>query len=78
MTNTDATPPHGDFYVTMRDGKRAAFLLGPYDDVRAALANVARGARLAYAIDPATHWYTFGTARVSIGVSPPGRRIADA
>ena len=38
--------PGARFYVTARDGKRSALLLGPYVSHMTALANVDRGRRL--------------------------------
>lgn len=50
------------FYVTVKDGKRYGFLLGPYGTHREALANVARGRDLANGADPRAAFYAFGTA----------------
>lgn len=65
--NRDAEPPHGDYYVTVRDTGRTGFLLGPYDDVRDALANVGRGRDLACASNSRAWFYTYGTARLPLG-----------
>lgn len=67
LANADAIPPHGDFYVTVRDAGRTGYLLGPYEDLREALANVERGAALARSADPWAAFYTYGTARATIG-----------
>jgi hypothetical protein len=67
MTNQDAVPPHGDFYVTAKDAGRTGFLLGPYEDARDALANVDRGRDLACGVDDRAVFYAFGTARAPIG-----------
>lgn len=67
IVNADATPPHGDFYVTVRDGARTGYLLGPYDDMRDALADVPRAQALAGKADRWSHFYTFGVSRLAIG-----------
>lgn len=71
IVNRDAEPPHGDFYVTIRRGRRVGYLLGPYGDVRDALANVDRGHSLAVDADPFAAFDAFGTARVPIGSRRP-------
>lgn len=69
VVNMDAEPPHGDFYVTVRDEahNRTGYLLGPYADLRDALANVNRGRSLAFKRTMDAPWYLYGTARVPIG-----------
>lgn len=67
LVNADAIPPHGDYYVTVQDAGRTGFLLGPYADVRDALANVTRGRDLACARNKWAWFYAYGTARVPIG-----------
>lgn len=67
MTNQDATPPEGDFYVTVQDAGRTGFLLGPYSDVREALANVQRGRSLACEANSRAVFYAYGTSRLPIG-----------
>jgi hypothetical protein len=75
LANQDAEPPHGDFYVTVRDaGGRTGFLLGPYDDARNALANVERGKHLACTSsregrEGRAWFYAYGVARAPIGTS---------
>jgi hypothetical protein len=65
--NADAAPPDGDFYVTVRDAGRTGFLLGPYADVREALANVDRGRDLACAANLRGWFYAYGTSRLPRG-----------
>lgn len=67
ICNADAIPPHGDYYVTVRDGGRTGFLLGPYDDIRDATTNVTRAQALAVETDPFAYFYAFGVARLPIG-----------
>ena len=50
------------FYVTVRDGPRTGYLLGPYRTHREALAQVDRGRSLAYDADPRAPFYAYGTA----------------
>lgn len=65
--NQDAEPPHGDFYVTVRDAGRTGFLLGPYGDIRTALENVERGNKLAQAANSRAYFYAYGVSRLPIG-----------
>lgn len=65
--NMDAIPPHGDFYVTVKDAGRTGFLLGPYDDIRDALANVRHGSQLAESVNWRAAFYAYGVARAPIG-----------
>jgi hypothetical protein len=55
----------GRYYVTVRDGDRHGYLLGPYDSHLEALENVDRGNRLAGEADGRAHWYAFGTGRLA-------------
>lgn len=55
--------PGARFYVTIRDGNRVGFLLGPYACHMTALSNVERGRRLAAALRPdQAAFASFGTA----------------
>ena len=69
IVNRDALPPEGDFYVTVRDAGRTGFLLGPYDDIRKALANVARGRELAERATWRAAFYAFGVSRLPAGTT---------
>ncbi|WP_140427038.1 hypothetical protein [Ensifer aridi] len=64
------------FYVSVVDGKRYGFLLGPYPTHDEALANVDRGKSLALAgnDDPsnAAWWYAYGTCRLERATLPSG------
>ena len=54
------------FYVSVVDGNRKGFLLGPYATHREALDNVTRGTRLALnSGDFKAPWYGYGTASMS-------------
>lgn len=64
--NQDAEIPPGDFYVTCRDGRKTAFLLGPYDYIKAR-DNVKRGLELATDADWRAWFYEFGISRLPIG-----------
>lgn len=61
----------GPYYVTVRDGSRTGFLLGPYTLHADAIANVNRGNTLACNADSRAHWYAFGTAHVRHNVAQP-------
>lgn len=56
------------FYVTVKDGNRTGFLLGPYDNHDEALANVDRGREAAFASDnKGRSWfYSYGTAKMTL------------
>ena len=72
--NHDAEPPEGDFYVTVRDGGKTGFLLGPFADIREALANVSRGSQLAQEYGPVqATFYAYGVSRLAYGT--PTRTI---
>ena len=59
----DSTP--GNYYVSCVDGGRVGLLLGPFvDDHRAALSAVEAVREAAYAADPRSWFYSFGTVRV--------------
>ena len=55
----------GKYYVSVVEGKRRGFLLGPYDTHAEAKANVARGRKLAVKADPWAEFYAFGTCRIT-------------
>lgn len=69
MVNKDAEPPHGDFYVTVKDAGRTGFLLGPFADIREALANVKRGSDLAQAANSRAVFYAYGVSRAPVGTA---------
>jgi len=50
------------FYVSVLDGNRKGYLLGPYDTHQEALDNVKRGTKMAYDSDTKAPWYAYGTA----------------
>jgi hypothetical protein len=50
------------FYVTVRDGARTGFLLGPYASHMMALVNRARGEKLAHDNNDRAIWYAYGTS----------------
>lgn len=52
------------FYVTVADGPRVGFLLGPYADHQTAINNVGRGRDLANEADPRAAFYSFGTSSI--------------
>lgn len=62
----------GGFYVTVKDGGRRGFLLGPYGTHGEALALVPEGKRLAVEADQWAAFYEFGTSRIRDGERPPG------
>jgi hypothetical protein len=54
----------GRYYVTVREGNRHGYLLGPYDTHAEALSHVQRGSEYAAGVDVKAHWYAFGTGRL--------------
>jgi len=54
-----ANPHH---YVTVIDGSRKGFLLGPYTNEADAIANIKRGKDLAIEHNHDAVWYSFGHA----------------
>jgi hypothetical protein len=60
-----------DFYVTVIDGPRAGFLLGPFKTHKEALDNVERGRRLANKVNDRACWYGYGTASAPHGAEIP-------
>jgi hypothetical protein len=63
MPQTPVSRSGRQFYVTIRDGARVGFLLGPYASHMTALANVDRGRRLAEQARPdQADFAPFGTA----------------
>jgi hypothetical protein len=59
---TPTNRPGGRFYVTVRDGSRTGFLLGPYASHIMAQMHESRGRKLAQAAVSDAAFYTFGTA----------------
>ncbi len=73
MPRKPKAPPPAEvreYYVTVRDGPRTGFLLGPYATHEAALAEVPRGTDLACEADPWAWFHAFGTASLPVGVRP--------
>lgn len=60
------------FYVSVVNGSRYGFLLGPYDSHNEALTNVDRGKSLAIDADPFADFYAFGTCRLERETLPNG------
>ena len=60
------------FYVSVRDGPRYGFLLGPYTTHGEALANVERGKQLALDSDNASRswFYAYGTCKITANKLP--------
>ena len=72
MSNADTKP--GEYYVTVVDGNRYNFLLGPFtNDHQAALDHVEAARKKAQELDPRSAFYTFGTARLPSDDSVPIR-----
>ncbi|KKM60477.1 hypothetical protein LCGC14_1541460 [marine sediment metagenome] len=57
------------FYVTVVEGQRVGFLLGPYSTHQETVNNVDRGRKLAVAADSWADFYSFGTASLPAGNS---------
>ena len=72
MTETPDTNP-GNYYVSVIDGDKKAFLAGPFrDDHKAALDMVAAARKMAEEVDPGAVFYGFGTARTVYQYDRPG------
>ena len=56
------------FYVTVKDGPKTGFLLGPYETHEEALANVDRGREAAFESDnKGRSWfYAYGTSKITL------------
>jgi hypothetical protein len=57
-----------EFFVTVRDAGRTAFLLGPYATHEDALTEVERGRELAQNANTWAWFYAFGTASAPAGL----------
>lgn len=68
-----AAGPEG-FYVTVKDGGRTGYLLGPYEAKGEAEAEVPLGRRLAEQADSRAAFYAFGVTRV---VMRPGASLPE-
>lgn len=71
MTHDDEDPRR-KFYVSVIDGDRWNFLVGPYETHEAAMADVEEVRALAESKDQWAHFYDFGTARAPLGYEKPG------
>jgi hypothetical protein len=58
-----------DFYVTVVDGSRTGWLLGPYATHGEALKKVELGRKLAEKVNDRAIWYAYGTASVDHGIA---------
>jgi hypothetical protein len=54
------------FYVTMRNGSRTAWLLGPFNSEQEAREMLPAARTKAIEIDPYNHFHAFGTASIEI------------
>jgi hypothetical protein len=61
----------GPYYVSVKDGSRAAFLSGPYETHEEALALVDRARAICNEHDYRSAFYSFGTCRMKDGSRPP-------
>lgn len=60
------------FYVTVKDGSRTGWLLGPFDTHEEALKKVNTARTIAEAKDPRAVFYAFGTAKRTGRQHPAG------
>lgn len=66
----------GYYYVSVVDGSRYGFLLGPFEnDHQRALDLVGVAKTAACAVDPRACWYAYGTCRLPLGVGSPPRGL---
>jgi hypothetical protein len=64
----------GNYYVSVRDGKRFDFLAGPFkDNHQAALDCVARCREILVDLDPWADFHAFGTVRIDYDYDKPGK-----
>jgi hypothetical protein len=63
-----APAPVKEYFVTVRDGNRSGFLLGPYTTHQEALDLVDRGRDLACAANDRAWFYSYGTAGAPVGL----------
>lgn len=64
----------GEYYVTVVDGSRVNYLLGPFtNDHASAIAAVDKVREKAEELDPRAIWYSFGTCRLPVGDKVPIR-----
>lgn len=61
------------FYVTMKDAKRTAWLLGPFNEHKVALEAVAVTRQYAINMDAWAHFYAFGTSSIEADELPKGK-----
>jgi hypothetical protein len=54
------------FYVTMRDGSRTSWLLGPFNSEPEARELLPAARKQAIDLDPYNHFHAFGTASIEI------------
>ena len=67
----------GHYYVSVIDGPRHGFLLGPFDHHLSALLRVPAVKKEALKIDSRAAFYGFGTARIDCCDDPPQGRLND-
>lgn len=68
LRETIITPADGqarNFFVSVKDGDRTGFLLGPYETLEAAEANKQRGRTLAEGADTHAVFYSYGVSSAS-------------
>lgn len=58
------------YYVSVIDGTRTALVAGPFDTHAESLAQVEPEREKWYKLDPKSHWYAWGTARVRDDKNP--------
>lgn len=64
----------GNYYVSVRDGSRTALLAGPFvNDHASALEMVDHARDVAADLNPRAWFYAYGTCRLPLDSSPPGR-----
>lgn len=70
-TKADNAP--GNYYVSVKDGRRLGLLLGPFrNDHAKALVMVGAVKRKALDLDPWGAFYAYGTVRMSESYAEPG------
>lgn len=65
------------YYVTLKDGDRTAWLLGPFSDHKRAKAAVREAANKAEEINPRTFWMAHGTSSIETEKTLPLGKLND-
>lgn len=65
------------YYVTLKDGQRTAWILGPFKEHANALASVREAKDCAERFDPRAFWYAHGTSSIESANPLPAGKLND-